>query len=99
MHPAKRGRLKIGRTGLTPSLTREKARIGNELLRSSREGFQQLSPLVSKVAQLLAKGDYVCVLLGDGVAVATTWDDSDISAIARKVKLEPREDGSLIYVC
>ena len=61
--------------------------------------FNKYPALVAKVGELLEKGDYVCVLLGDGVAVATTWDDSDISAIARKVKLEPREDGSLIYVC
>jgi cobalamin biosynthesis protein CbiG len=61
--------------------------------------FNKFPHTVAKAAELLAKGDYVCVLLGDGVAVATTWDDFDISAIARKVELEPREDGSLIYIC
>ena len=61
--------------------------------------FNKFPHTVAKAAELLAKGDYVCVLLGDGVAVATTWDDFNISAIARKVELEPREDGSLIYVC
>ena len=60
--------------------------------------FNNYPALVAKVAELLAKGDYVCVLLGDGVAVATTWDDSDISAIAKKVELEPREDDSLAYL-
>jgi hypothetical protein len=61
--------------------------------------FNNYPVLVGKVAELLAKGDYVCVLLGDGVAVATTWDDSDISAIAKKVELDPREDGSFGYLC
>ena len=57
--------------------------------------FNNYPALVAKVAELLAKGDYVCVLFGDGVAVARTWDDSDISAVARKAHLEPKEDGSL----
>jgi hypothetical protein len=61
--------------------------------------FNNYPDLVAKVAELLAKGDYVCVLLGDSVAVATTWDDSDISAVAKKVELDPREDGSLSYLC
>jgi hypothetical protein len=61
--------------------------------------FNNYPALVGKVAALLAKGDYVCVLLGDGVAVATTWDDSDISAIAKKVALDPHEDGSFGYLC
>ena len=29
--------------------------------------FNSYPALVAKVAELLAKGDYVCVLLGDGV--------------------------------
>jgi hypothetical protein len=61
--------------------------------------FNSYPALVAKVAELLAKGDYVCALLGDGVAVATTWDDSDISAVARKTHLDPKEDGSLGYLC
>src|ERR1022692_3459249 len=62
--------------------------------------FNIYPDLVAKVAELLGKGDYVCVLLGDGVAVATTWDDSDISAIAKKVELDPKhEDGSFGYLC
>ena len=60
--------------------------------------FNKYPALVGKVAQLLAEGDYVCVLLGDGVAVATTWDDSDISAVAKKAHLDPKEDGSLGYL-
>ena len=56
--------------------------------------------IVAKAAELLAKGDYVCVLLGDHDACATTWDDSDISAIAKKVELDPKhEDGSFGYLC
>lgn len=61
--------------------------------------FNNYPALVAKVAELLAKGDYVVVLLGDGVAVATTWDDSDISAVAKKTHLDPKEDGSLGYLC
>jgi len=57
--------------------------------------FNNYPALVGKVAELLAKGDYVCVLLGDRVAVATTWEDSDIGAIAKKAHLDPKEDGSL----
>jgi hypothetical protein len=60
--------------------------------------FHNYPALVAKVAQLLAEGDYVCVLLGDGVAVATTWDDSDISAVAKKAHLDPKEDGSLGFL-
>ncbi|MGB8065886.1 MAG: hypothetical protein WCF26_28645 [Candidatus Sulfotelmatobacter sp.] len=61
--------------------------------------FNNYPALVGKVAELLAKGDYVCVLLGDGVAVATTWDDPDINAVAKKAHLDPREDGSFGYLC
>jgi hypothetical protein len=61
--------------------------------------FNNYPALVAEVAELLAEGDYVCVLLGDGVAVATTWDDSDISAVAKKLELDPREDGSFGYLC
>ena len=61
--------------------------------------FHTYPNTVGKVAELLAKGDYVCVLLGDGVAVTTTWDDSDISAVAKKVELDPKEDGSIGYLC
>jgi hypothetical protein len=60
--------------------------------------FNAYPALVAKVAKLLAVGDYVCVLLGDGVAVATTWDDSDISAVAKKAHLDPKEDGSLGFL-
>ena len=60
--------------------------------------FNNYPALVGKVAQLLTEGDYVCVLLGDGVAVATTWDDSDISVVARKTHLDPKEDGSLGFL-
>src|SRR5271170_588350 len=60
--------------------------------------FNNYPALVAKVAELLAKGDYVCVLLGDGVAVATTWDDSDISAVAKKAELDPKADGSIGYL-
>lgn len=60
--------------------------------------FNNYPALVDKVGELLGNGDYVCVLLGDRVAVATAWDDSDISAIARKVELEPRENGSIGYL-
>jgi hypothetical protein len=38
------------------------------------------------------------VLLGDGVAVATTWDDSDIGAVAKNAHLDPKEDGSLGFL-
>ena len=34
--------------------------------------FNAYPALVAKVAELLAKGDYLRVPLGDGVAVATT---------------------------
>ncbi len=61
--------------------------------------FRSYPAIVEKVAQLLAKGDYVCVLLGDGVAVATTWDDLDISAVLKKAHLDPKEDGSFGYLC
>ena len=61
--------------------------------------FNNYPALVAEVAELLAEGDYVCVLLGDGVAVATTWDDSDISAVAKKLELDPREDDSFGYLC
>src|ERR1039458_922783 len=55
--------------------------------------FNRYPDIVAKAAELLAKGDSVCVLLGNHCAVATTWD-SDISAIARKVELDPKyEDG------
>ena len=60
--------------------------------------FNNYPALVAKVAELLAKGDYVCVLLGDGVAVASTWDDSDIGAVAKKAHLDPKEDGSLGFL-
>ena len=60
--------------------------------------FNNYPALVGKVAQLLAKGDYVCVLLGDGVAVASTWDDPDIGAVAKKAHLDPKEDGSLGFL-
>jgi len=60
--------------------------------------FNNYPALVGKVAELLAAGDYVCVLLGDGVAVASTWDDSDISAVAKKAHLDPKEDGSLGFL-
>jgi hypothetical protein len=60
--------------------------------------FNNYPALVGKVAELLAKGDYVCVLLGDRVAVATTWEDSDIGAIAKKAHLDPKEDGSLGFL-
>ena len=61
--------------------------------------FHSYPALVGKVAELLANGDFVCVLLGDRVAVATTWDDSDISALAKKSELDPKEDGSIGYLC
>ena len=60
--------------------------------------FNNYPALVGKVAAATHKGDYVCVLLGDGVAVATTWDDSDISAVAKKAHLDPKEDGSLGFL-
>jgi len=60
--------------------------------------FNKYPALVGKVAELLAAGDYVCVLLGDGVAVASTWDDPDIGAIAEKAHLDPKEDGSLGFL-
>ena len=61
--------------------------------------FHSYPALVGKVAELLANGDYVCVILGDHVAVATTWDDSDISAVAKKAHLDPKEDESFGYLC
>ena len=61
--------------------------------------FNTYPASVGLVGELLAAGDYVCVLLGDGVAVTTTWDDFDIGALARKVELEPCEDGSIGYLC
>jgi len=61
--------------------------------------FNNYPALMAKVAELLVKGDYVCVLLGDHVAVATTWDDFDIGAIAKRLELEPRENGSIGYLC
>ena len=60
--------------------------------------FNNYPALVGKVAELLAAGDYVCVLLGDGVAVASAWDDSDIGAVAKKTHLDPKEDGSLGFL-
>ena len=60
--------------------------------------FNKFPPIVGKVAELLAAGDYVCVLLGDGVAVASAWDDSDIGAVAKKAHLDPKEDGSLGFL-
>src|ERR1039457_2304645 len=60
--------------------------------------FNRYPDIVAKAAELLAKGDSVCVLLGNHCAVATTWD-SDINAIAARVGLDPREDGSLGYLC
>jgi hypothetical protein len=60
--------------------------------------FNSYPHTVAKVAELLAKGDYVCVLLGDHESVTTTWDDSDISAIAKKAHLDPKEDGSIAYL-
>ncbi len=60
--------------------------------------FNNYPALVAKVAELLAKRDDVCVLLGDHEACATTWDDSDISAIARKAHLDPKEDVSLGFL-
>ena len=60
--------------------------------------FNNYPALVGKVAQLLAEGDYVCVLLGDHEACTTTWDDSDIGAVAKKAHLDPKEDGSLGFL-
>jgi hypothetical protein len=60
--------------------------------------FHSYPALVAKVAQLLAEGDFVYVLLGDGVAVASTWDDPDIGAVAEKAHLDPKEDGSLGFL-
>ena len=60
--------------------------------------FNKYPALVAKVAQLLAESDYVCVLLGDGVAVASTWDDPDIGAVAEIAHLDPKEDGSLGFL-
>jgi hypothetical protein len=60
--------------------------------------FNNYPALVGKVAELLAKGDYVCVLLGDHEACTTTWDDSDIGAVAKKAHLDPKEDGSLGFL-
>lgn len=62
--------------------------------------FRRYPAIVNKVAELLAKGDSVCVILGAGCAVATTWD-SDIDAIARKVELDAKlEYGDRLgYLC
>jgi hypothetical protein len=61
--------------------------------------FNAYPDTVAKVAELLAEGRSVCVILGDHESVTTTWDDDDILAIAMKVELEPRhEDGSLAYL-
>jgi hypothetical protein len=60
--------------------------------------FNNYPALVGKVAELLAAGDYVCVILGDRQAVASTWDDSDIGAVAKKAHLDPKEDGSLGFL-
>jgi len=71
--------------------------VNAEVLRD----FNSYPHIVAKVAELLAKGDSVLVLLGNHCAVATTWD-RDILAIAKKVGLEPKhEDGinHLGYLC
>ena len=60
--------------------------------------FNTYPHIVGKVAELLAEGDSVCVILGDREAVATTWDDSDIRAVAKKVDSTRNEDGSLGYL-
>ncbi len=60
--------------------------------------FKGYPSIVEKVVELLAKGDYVCVLLGDGVAVTTTWDDPDLSAVAKRAELDPKENGSISYL-
>ena len=63
------------------------------------QDFTSFPNTVGKVAQLLAGGEPVCVILGDHEACTTTWDGNDIRAIAEKVELEPREDGRLGYLC
>jgi hypothetical protein len=63
------------------------------------QDFTSFPNTVGKVAQLLADGRSVCVILGDHEACTTTWDGNDIRAIAEKVELEPREDGRLGYLC
>jgi len=61
--------------------------------------FNLYPAIVAKVAELLAEGRSVCVIIGDRCAVATTWD-RDILAMVKKVELEPKhEDGSLGYLC
>jgi hypothetical protein len=60
--------------------------------------FNSYPHSVTKVAELLAEGRSVCVVLGDHESVITTWDDDDILAIAKKVELEPRKDGNLAYL-
>jgi hypothetical protein len=63
------------------------------------QDFTSFPNTVGRVAQLLADGRSVCVILGDHEACTTTWDGNDIRAIAEKVELEPREDGRLGYLC
>lgn len=60
--------------------------------------FNSYPDSVGKVAELLAEGRSVCVILGDHESVTTTWDDDDIFAMAKKVELEPREDDNLAYL-
>ena len=60
--------------------------------------FKRYPHSVAKVAELLAEGRSVCVILGDHESVTTTWDDDDIFAMAKKVELEPREDDNLAYL-
>ena len=62
------------------------------------QDFTSFPNTVGRVAQLLADGRSVCVILGDHEACTTTWDGNDIRAIAEKVELEPREDGRLGYL-
>jgi hypothetical protein len=60
--------------------------------------FKRYPHTVAKVAELLADGRSVCVILGDHESVTTTWDDDDIFAMAKKVELEPCEDDNLAYL-
>jgi hypothetical protein len=60
--------------------------------------FNSYPHTVAKVGELLANGDYVCVLLGDHELVTTTWDDFDIRAVAKTAHLDPKEDGSLGFL-
>ena len=62
------------------------------------QDFTSFPNTVGRVAQLLADGRSVCVILGDHESVTTTWDDDDIFTMAKKVELEPREDGNLAYL-